>query len=267
MLKRLKAWLAHPLTRGYDLDDPQTTSLRRSIINEKIFLRRIYEEWYGSVMTDVPRGRGLVLELGSGAGFMNDFIPDLITSEVFVCPNISAVLDAMNLPFADDSLRAVVMTDVLHHIPDVRRFFNEATRCVRNGGAIIMIEPWVTSWSRMIYSRLHHEPFEPQARQWNFPPSGPLSGANGALPWILFARDRERFGRDFPEWEIKLIEPMMPFRYLVSGGFSMRSIVPGWSFGGWRFLEKLLAPGMNFWAMFARIVLVKKSMTEAGVAP
>src|SRR5712692_9496426 len=116
MLERLQAWLAHPLTRGFDLDDPQTTSLRRRIIEEKIFLRRIYEEWYESVIADLPRGNEPVLELGSGAGFMNDFIPGLITSELFVCPNISAVLDAMNLPFADNSLRAVVMTDVLHHI-------------------------------------------------------------------------------------------------------------------------------------------------------
>jgi SAM-dependent methyltransferase len=267
MVERPKAWLAHPLTRGCDVDDPQTTSLRRRIIKEKIFLRRIYEEWYASVITDLPRGSEPVLELGSGAGFMNDFIPGLITSEVFVCPNIAVVLDAMNLPFADNSLRAVVMTDVLHHIPDVRRFFNEATRCVRAGGAIIMIEPWVTSWSRLIYSRFHHEPFEPQARQWDFPTTGPLSGANGALPWILFVRDREPFGHDFPEWEIKSIKPMMPFRYLVSGGFSMRSLVPNWSFGVWHFLEKLLAPGMDFWAMFARIVLVKKPRTEADFAP
>ena len=262
----MKAWLAHPLTRGCDLDDPQTTSLRRRVIKEKVFLRRIYEEWYKEVIADLPRGSEPVLELGSGAGFMNEFIPDLITSEVFACPHISAVIDAMNLPFADDSLRAVVMTDVLHHIPDVRRFFKEATRCVRAGGAIIMIEPWVTPWSRLIYSRLHHEPFEPLARQWDFPPSGPLSGANGALPWILFERDREPFGRDFPQWEIKSIKPMMPFRYLVSGGFSMRNLVPAWSFGVWRFLEKLLAPGMDFWAMFARIVLVKKSTTEVGLA-
>ena len=260
---RLKAWLAHPLTSGCDLDDPQTTSLRRRIIKEKVFLRRIYEEWYEEVITSLPHGPEPVLELGSGAGFMNDFIPNLITSEAFVCPNVSAVIDAMNLPFADNSLRAVVMTDVLHHIPNVRRFLSEATRCVRTGGAIIMIEPWVSTWSRLIYSRLHHEPFEPQALEWSFPTSGPLSGANSALPWILFERDRKRFGRDFPAWEIESIKPMMPFRYLVSGGLSTRDIMPAWSFGGWRFLEKLLTPGMDFWAMFARIVLVKKSPNKA----
>ena len=27
-----------------------------------------------------------------------------------------------------------------------------------SGGLVIMREPWVTSWSRLLYSKLHHEP-------------------------------------------------------------------------------------------------------------
>jgi len=45
------------------------------------------------------------------------------------------------LPFADDTLRAIVMTDVLHHLQNLRRFFKEASRCVEVGGKVIMIEP------------------------------------------------------------------------------------------------------------------------------
>jgi hypothetical protein len=36
----LKAWLAHPLTKGLDIDDPRTTHLRLQIIQEKSFLRQ-----------------------------------------------------------------------------------------------------------------------------------------------------------------------------------------------------------------------------------
>ena len=122
-----------------------------------------------------------------------------------------------------------------------------------------MIEPWVTTWSHHAYRRLHHEPFEPDAGQWHFPSNGPLSDANGALPWILFDRDRAKFKREFPSLKIESIMPMMPFRYLLSGGLSMRSLMPGWSFRTWRLLERLLQPWMNSWAMFARIVLVKTS--------
>jgi hypothetical protein len=42
----LKEWLAHPLTRGLDINDPNVTHLRRRIIQEKPFLRKIYQEWY-----------------------------------------------------------------------------------------------------------------------------------------------------------------------------------------------------------------------------
>jgi hypothetical protein len=41
-------------------------------------------------------------------------------------------------------------------------------------------------------------------------------------------------------WYIQTIKPMMPFRYLVSGGVSMRSFMPGWSFSFWRGLENML---------------------------
>jgi hypothetical protein len=61
-----------------------------------------------------------------------------------------------------------------------------------------MIEPWVTPWSRLVYTRMHHEPFVPAAAQWEFLTTGPLSGANGALPYILFSRDRAQFELEFP---------------------------------------------------------------------
>lgn len=251
----LKKWLSHPLTRGFDIDDPNTTHLRRQIIQEKRFLRQIYHEWYAMIVAALPAGDAPVLELGSGAGFLNEMLPNLITSEIFYDPNIEAVLDGQKLPFADQSLRAIVMTDVLHHLPQSRHFFMESARCVQSGGAIVMIEPWVTPWSQLIYTYLHHEPFRPDATEWSFPTTGPLSGANGALPWILFERDRTQFEQEFPEWAIQSITPIMPFRYLVSGGVSLRTLMPNWSFALWRGLENLLQPWRSNQAMFAQIIL------------
>ena len=122
----LKAWLAHPLTRGLDIDDPLTTHLRQQIIQEKSFLRQIYQEWYRGIVAALPAGDGAVLELGAGAGFMRDVVPDLITSELFYCPDIRVVLSGLSLPFRARSLRGIVMTDVPHHLPQARLFFGEA---------------------------------------------------------------------------------------------------------------------------------------------
>ena len=179
-------------------------------------------------------------------------MPDVVTSEIFTCPGINVVLDGQRMPLEDSSLRAIVMTDVFHHLPRAREFWREATRCVRPGGVVAMIEPWVSGWSKLIYTKLHHEPFRPDAAEWEFPSSGPLSGANGALPWIVFQRDRAVFEREFPQWKIERVEKIMPIRYLLSGGVSMRSLLPGWMHGPVAAMEKLTC---GHAAMFAHVVL------------
>jgi SAM-dependent methyltransferase len=249
----LRTLLAHPVTRGRSIDDPVTTDLRRSIVISKPFLRAIYEDWYRAISERIPPGEGSALELGSGGGFLERFLPGLITSEVFKCSAVQIVADAQKLPFPSGSLRAIVMTDVLHHIPNVAGFFGEATRCLRSGGRVVMIEPWVSSWSRLIYRHLHHEPFEPDVQRWDFPANGPLSDANGALPWVVFERDRKRFESEFPKFRIEEIKPMMPFRYLVSGGVSMRTLMPNFTTPGWRAIERACQPLMNRLAMFSLI--------------
>ena len=254
----LRRLLAHPLTAGRNLDDPATTELRRQVIASKPFLKSIYDEWYRLLASELPPGEGAVLELGSGAGYCERFIPGLITSEVFSCPGVRLVADAQQIPFGDGSLRAIVFVDVLHHMADVRRFFAEAARCLRRGGKILMIEPWVSPWSRFVYQRLHHEAFHPEAQDWSFPSTGPLSGANGALPWIVLVRDREKFESEFPELAIEKIRPFLPFRYLVSGGVSMRSLMPGFTHVAWARLEALLEPRMSSLAMFAFISLRRR---------
>jgi SAM-dependent methyltransferase len=248
-------WLEHPLTRGLPLDSPVTTERRRAIVAAKPFLRRVYEEWYDALAQRIPSGPGRVLELGSGAGFFQERVPDVIRSEVFHCPGVDLIADACQLPFAADSLRAIVMTDVFHHIPDVRRFMREASRTVRRDGVIAMVEPWSTVWSRFVYGNFHHEPFQPDVARWEFEAAGPLSSANGALPWIVFARDRATFEGEFPQWIVQEITPGMPLCYLLSGGISLRTLMPGWSFAAWRGVERLLMPLMGDVAMFATITL------------
>jgi len=252
----LRNLLAHPLTRGLDLDDPATTHIRRDIIDQKLFLRKIYDEWYSTIAVNLPPAPGAVLELGSGAGFLNRFVPGLLTSEIFWCPGISIVLDGMHLPFRDSSLRGITMTNVLHHVPSARAFLKEAIRTLRPGGRIVALEPWVSPWSKIIYTTLHHEPFDPESPEWTFTGDGPLSAANGALPWMVFERDRAKFEAEFPELHVHSIQRLMPFRYLICGGISMRNLMPSFTFPLWRGIESVLP--MRTWAMFALIVIERR---------
>ena len=251
----MSGFLEHPLTRGLDLDDPRTTELRAQILQQKGFLRAIYDEWYATIASELPAGSGPVLELGAGAGFLRSLVPGVIGSDVFVAPGVDVVLDAQRQPIRSAALRAIVMTNVLHHIPDPALLFAEAQRCLRPGGRIVMLEPWVSAWSRLIYRYLHHEPFETGASSWTIPSTGPLSGANGALPWIIFERDRALFERRFPSLVIRAVRPTLPFRYLVSGGLGSRLGMPAWTTGPWRAFERLLSPVVSHLAMFAYIVV------------
>jgi SAM-dependent methyltransferase len=248
--------LAHPLTRDLAVDDPRTTQLRRQIIATKPFLRRLYEEWYGEILLALGERRR-VLELGSGAGFFQERLPSAITSEVFFLDGVDLVADGCALPFPDASLEAIVMTDVFHHIPDVARFLAEAARVVGPQGRIIMIEPWRTGWSQWIYTNFHPEPFLPDSG-WPLPAAGPLSGANGALPWIVFERDRHLLAEQFPEWQVIGLRPLMPMAYLLSGGVSLRSLAPGWLYGLTRQLERW--SGERHWSMFAKIELARTNV-------
>jgi SAM-dependent methyltransferase len=255
----LKSWLAHPLARNVGLDDVAATERHRAIIAQKPFLKRLYAEWYGRMAAGLPAGEQPVLEVGSGAGFLGDLVPGLVTSDLVPVDGVRVVLDARHLPFGAGSLRAIVMTNVFHHISRPRAFLAEAARVVRPGGAVVMLEPWLSWWSRAIYGSFHDEPFDPRAERWEFTEGGRLTSANGALPWIVFERDRAAFEREFPEWRVDAVDLSVgaPFRYLLSGGVSLRGLTPAASFGVWRLLERALAPFMSRWAMFALIRLTR----------
>lgn len=253
---RLRQWLAHPLTQGKDIDSPETTALRRQIIRTKPFLEAIYEDWYAAIARELqPFSDAPILELGSGAGFLAEHIPNLLTSEIFYLNGMDVCLDAQHLPFRPQSLQAIVMTNVLHHIPDPALLFAEAQRCLVPGGKVVLIEPWLTRWSRFVYKNLHHEPVDEANTSWKIDGDGPLSSANSALPWILFHRDKALFAERFPALRLRSVQAIMPFRYLVSGGISMRNLMPAWSYALWRGFEGALTPLRNTLGMFAKIVL------------
>jgi SAM-dependent methyltransferase len=256
-IDRLKIFLAEPATRGLDIDAPVTTELRRRIVREKRLLRDVYHEWYRFLIEQLPPGDRPVLELGSGAGFFKEYLPDVLTSDVVPATGVDRIIDAHDMPFEDQSLRAIVMVDVLHHLCAPRKFFSEAARCLVPGGKIIMVEPWKSILSSVVWGKLHHEPFRPSAETWEFPTSGPLSGANGALPWILFHRDREQFAAEFPEFRIDVLRPATFLRYPLSGGVSMRSLVPGWTAPAWRAVDVMASPANRWLSLFARIALVR----------
>ena len=225
------------------------------MLKEKKFLNKIYYQWYQLLLSQLPNSPLPIVELGTGPGFLKELLPGLITSDLIPGTGIDIILDGQQLPFPASSLRAIVMVDVLHHIQNPRSFFISASRCIQEGGSILMIEPWNTRWSRWVYTHLHHENFDPSVQNWELHSTRPLSEANGALPWILFSRDLAQFSEEFPFWGVDLIQPMMPLTYLLSGGFSTRLSPPLWSYPICQKIENSMTPLNPYLGMFALIVL------------
>ena len=238
-----------------DLDAPETVALHREAIWQKASLRRIYEEWYQLVSSEVTVN-GRVLEIGSGAGFLSHTFPGLIRSDL-VSDGVDVVLNGQSLPFCDSSLDSIVMTNVFHHLSDSRAFLSEATRCLKPGGTVAMIEPWATPWSSIAYRLVGHEPFDVNAPDWTFEGTGRLSSSNQALPWIVFKRDLVEFERTFASLRVEKIRPIMPWSYIATGGLSRSPLLPFWAFRVLRRLERTFRFLDHYLGMFALVTLTK----------
>ena len=133
-----------------------------AIWQRKPALRLVYEVWFDLLLARLPPG-AVVVEVGAGMGTFAQHArarrPDLrwIASELAVTGWNDIVADALHMPFQDGSVDAVVGVDVLHHLARPRWFFTEASRVLRPGGRVALVEPWVTALSFVVYRYFHQE--------------------------------------------------------------------------------------------------------------
>lgn len=250
-------WLRIKGIDKFGLDDPRRTIEHREIILKKPFLRRLYIEWYSTIKSlciDAPNGQ--IIELGSGGGFLKEVFEHVTTSDILDLPDNDLTFNALDMPFEDNSIAAFVMVDVFHHVPDSEKFISEMNRCLKPGGLIVMSEPCTTWWSKFIFKNFHHEPFNEKG-DWKIPGTGPMSDANGALPYIVLERDRKEFDQKFPLLNIELIKKHAPMSYMLSGGVSMIQLVPNFIFTPLRALERILTTVIPSFSLFQFIKIRK----------
>jgi SAM-dependent methyltransferase len=234
----------------------------RQAWDENPALRLLYGDWYGRVAAELPPpALGPRLELGSGPGFARAFIPDLQLSDIVRAPWHDREVSAEALPFADVTLGALVLFDVLHHLPSPRRFFAEAARVLRRGGRLVMCEPYVSPLSYPIYKFFHDEPLalrvDPLAgfdRQAADDPRDPFD-SNQAIPTLLFGRRRRLFVEAFPSLAIVRVTHLSGPSYPASGGFSRRPLLPPRLWSALHRIEARL-PEVIFRAVGFRMLIV-----------
>ncbi len=243
-----------------DLDSPDTAAIHKKIIQKKVFLKKLYLDFYSEFKQALAKApKGLSVEIGSGSSFLKELVPEVITTDLFAMPNIDIVLSGTALPFKDNSVSVFFLQNVLHHIQDPITFFHEIKRCLINKGIIIMIEPYNSLWGRFIYKYFHHESFDVKAK-WELNGQGRLTDANSALPWIIFFRDRATFEKLFPELRIQRLVPHTPLRYLLSGGLSIIQLIPSSMYNIVKGVETILSPLNKYLGMFITIELEKNML-------
>jgi SAM-dependent methyltransferase len=254
---------SHPVAGSLQLDAAETVAVHCRIIKQNPLLAAYYRFVYEFFRRTEEQLKPLQLrsvEIGSGGGFLKEFIPDVITSDVVAAEGIDRVEDATRLSFPDRSIKAVYANGVLHHIPEPQKCLSEIQRVLVPGGMFVCNEPSSTPFGYFMNRHFHKEYTDKTVTEWTIPDGGRggrLTGANMAIPYVIFKRDRAHFDARFPCLRIRRIVYHDFMRYTLSGGLSYKPFVPSPLFETVNILERLLKPLMPI-VGHAMIVTVEK---------
>lgn len=226
---------------------------------QKPILRLLYTEWYREIVSWLQPGR--TLEVGGGTGNLKEFFPGVLCTDVVRLPWLDAVTDAQFLPFATNSLTNIVLFDTLHHIENVRLFFDEALRVLRPHGRLVVMDPYISVLSWPVYHFLHSEPVDlgqnPLVLRPPMPNRQPFD-ANQAIATLVFERLFDQFSSLYPPYKKLCHRRLAFFAYPLSGGFDHPSLLPPWLVRPVLALEKALQ-FLNRVCAYRVLVVLEKS--------
>lgn len=252
-------WLRVRSLKALRPGSPEFFTVQKQLILNRPLVKRCYDDWYARLLRNadsVPQN-GIMLELGSGGSYLKSIRPAIVSSDVV--ENVAdLVVDGRKLPFPDNSVQALFLTHVFHHIPDVSAFLAEAQRVLVPGGVISMIEVAHTPFAKFFFKNFHHEPYNDRPQQWTFEQKDSMMDCNQALSWMVFVRDRAQFGRQFPNLEVAAIEYIPWLTYFLSGGVTSPYLIPKFLNPLLIALEKLTTPAAPVFSLHWHICIRKK---------
>jgi len=226
----------------------------RSNILNSVFLLDAYRRIY-TIMDTSRSEQEMILELGSAGGVAKIYNPNIITSDIREALDVDLIFSALNLPFDDASLDQIWLKDVLHHLEDPYRFFEEAKRTLKPGGTLSIAEPYWGGVAKIIYRFFHPEIYDKSLLENNvFTHEG-----NQALAEVLFSGKSKQFEaalRDFKEVKRTLVNGPS---WLLSGGATLSIPTPKSLLKLIFKLEEKLQILKPFWSLNVVVVLRKTS--------
>jgi len=239
----------------------------RAIWQSKPALRALYGDYYQRMAHWARPGR--TLELGGGTGNLKGWLADIVSTDIQFAPWLDAVADAQRLPFPDGAFGNIVMFDVLHHIERPLLFLREAARVLEPGGRLIVLEPWASPVSRLVYGLFHPEPIDLSVDALDDSPATPGRDpwlANQGIPTLLFGRERQRLATAIPTLRVLHLQRLALFAFPLSGGFRRWSLIPGALVPAVARLEDLLLPWLGSLMAFRMLGVIER-VAYGGTAP
>jgi SAM-dependent methyltransferase len=240
-------------------------SKHRRVWEQKHVLRRIYNEEFFARLLSFRKKDGTSVEVGTGPGFFKQVLPGVLSTDIVWCPWLDVVADAQNLPFGTSSVANIFGVDVLHHITAPMTFLLEAQRVLVPGGRLILVEPWVTPFSYLIYRYFHQEECALSGRPWELTEAQSPSGkkafdSNQAIPYLLFGPRHCSQTLDLlPGLTPLAIEPFCLFAYLLSMGFKPMSLLPEFLYPAVSKIERATLPLWRSCAALRVFLALEKS--------
>lgn len=252
--------------RTIRLDIEATLKNRNVLFQRKNFLywyKRLYERLLGT-KESVSGLR--ILEVGSGTSPLKHFYPTVLTSDIMPLDYVDYVFDAHDIDglskIENESLDVITLTNVLHHMQDPISFLSRARNKLRTGGRVIMVEPYFSNLSKLIYLYLHHEPtnFDVDVPCLS-EVTGPLSSANIVIPYMIFWGKKNWISQVLKYYTIDESKTFYytGISYMITGGISHNIVMPHWLYKGiWKIDNWLANSFHRKIAAFFSITLVKK---------
>lgn len=242
-------------------DYKEEVALQRKVWLEKKVLRIQYEKWYGMVVRALSSNKPTI-EIGSGSGNFKQYYPECVATDVVLNgPWIDMIVDAQHLPFKPGDAGNFVVCDAIHHFQRPVEFLRQCAASLKPGGRIVLLEPALTWWSKIVYKTSHHEPLDMKWDPFSVDgkPPDPDPGhtfANIAIPEILFYRRRKKTLAAVPDLKLVSAHKFGFLAYPLTGGFNYRSFLPAYGFETLIAAEDLLTRPIANWMTGMRMLVV-----------
>ncbi|MDI9319580.1 MAG: methyltransferase domain-containing protein [Phycisphaerales bacterium] len=219
-----------------------------------------------SWMNNYIKANDIGIEVGCGNGVSEFFIKSdhYSLTDYTDFDWIDKKVDALNMPYENQSLDFIVSSNMIHHLAKPYLFFDECYRVLKPNGVLLIQEINCSLFLRIILKLMKHEGYnynvDPFDKNCVCNDPNDLWSGNNAIPNLLFD-DIKKFEANF-KFECSHQKHTEFTIFPLSGGVTAKTKtiqLPKTILNFFNFIDKaLIGISQNTFALQRQIVLVKK---------